>query len=85
MRLTTRPLQAAAAAWDPADPEPFKALAGSQFAGTDGDLAVIRTQGGCTMHVHPGWLAFRIDGSDSASFMTPEHVGDGDGAIWSAV
>ncbi len=77
MRLTTKPVSADAAPWDPADPGPFTALAGSQFLGADGDLAVIRTAGGCVMHVHPGWLAARPDGSadGEALFLAPDNVG----------
>lgn len=84
VRLTTRPLEADAEPWDPSDPEPFKALAGSQFIGTDGDLAVFRGRDGCVGHAHPGWLAVRIDGAGDgeAIFMTPDHAGEGRTAVW---
>ncbi len=76
MRVSTRPLEGAAEAWDPADPGPFQALAGSQFAGREGDTALIRTQGGCVMHAHPGWLVIRADGSGDgeALFTSPENA-----------
>lgn len=80
VRIATRPLQADAAPWDPADPELFKAIAGDQFLGVDGDLAVFRGRGGCVGHAHHGWLAVRIDGADGAHFMTPESFA----AIWEA-
>jgi hypothetical protein len=84
VRLTTRPLEADAEPWDPANPEPFKVLAGEQFLGVDGDLAVFRGRGGCVGHAHPGWLAVRVDGAGEGDviFMTPEHAGGGPSATW---
>ena len=77
MRLTTKPVTADAEAWNPADPGPFAQVAGSQFLGNDGNLAVVRMQNGCVMHVHEGWLVVRIDGAGDgqAFFITPEHLG----------
>jgi hypothetical protein len=83
MRIQTRPLEADAEAWDPANPGPFIALAGSQFVAADGDTALIRTQGGCVMHAHPGWVVIRVDGSadGEARFAAPENVG-GAASTW---
>jgi hypothetical protein len=84
MRVATRPLQGDAAAWDPENPGPFEALAGSMFEGRDGDLALVRTKSGCVMHVHPGWLVIRPDGSEDgkAIFMVPENLGDQDPCLF---
>ena len=63
VRATLPAVTGEAAAWDPADPGPFAALAGDRYLGADGDLAVIRTRSGCVMHAHPGWVVVRPDGS----------------------
>lgn len=78
MRVQARPLAGDAEAWDPENPGPFQALAGTQFTGTDGDLALVRMRNGCVMHAHPGWLVIRPDGSGDgeAVFTVPENVGD---------
>jgi len=73
VRVKTRPLEGDAAVWDPADPEPFTALAGAQFLGSEGDTALIRTRGGCVMHAHPGWLAIRLDGGEDVQFSSAEN------------
>jgi hypothetical protein len=84
MRVATRPIEGDAAAWDPENPGPFEALAGSMFAGQDGDLGLVRTKGGCTMHIHPGWLVIRPDGTGDgeAIFTVPENLGDEDPCLF---
>jgi hypothetical protein len=72
MRGKTRVMHGDIALWDPADPEPFKTIAGDQFLGQEGDTALVRDLSGCVMHVHRGWLAARVDGDDrGAHFAAP--------------
>jgi hypothetical protein len=85
MRLAARPVTASAEPWDPADPGPFRALAGSQFLRADGDRAVVRTQSGREMSIDPGWLVILPDGGGDgdAAFAEPRNVG-GPLSTWEA-
>jgi hypothetical protein len=76
LRARTIPVEGPAAVWDPANPGKFAALAGSQLVAVRGDIAVIRTQGGDEVTVHPGWVVIVPDGSGpgEAVFTTPERV-----------
>jgi len=74
MRARVRAAEGPAATWDPADQGEFRRLAGPQFVGTDGDLAMVRTEGGCVQHVHPGWFVIRPAGSAAALFCTPKRA-----------
>lgn len=87
MRVATRQLEGPAAYWDPEGPAPFRALAGTMFTGTDGDLALITTAGGCVMHIHPGWAVILPDGNGDgqAVFTPPDNIGDGDPCTWRTV
>ena len=80
MRVETRPLAGDAEAWDPENPGPFEALAGSRFIRTEGETAIVTSRGapdGTEMPVYPGWLVIRADGSTDgeALFATPENLG----------
>lgn len=81
MRVATRPMDGTAEAWDPANPEPFRALAGSQFLGADGDTAKVRTRGGRVEHAGPGWLVIRPDGCGEVILAAPENLG-GEYSVW---
>ena len=74
MRARVKVIEGPAEAWDPANPGPFRALTGGQFTGQDGELALVRTEGGCIQHIHPGWIAIRPAGSSVACFSTPERT-----------
>jgi hypothetical protein len=81
MRVATRELQGDAEAWDPGNPAPFLALAGSRVIRVEGETAVVTSNGapeGTEMTVYPGWLAVRADGSGDgeALFATPESIGE---------
>lgn len=79
MRVKTRELSGDAEQWDPAEPEPFIALAGAQFIGTEGEVALVRDSSGCVLHAHPGWLAVRADGSKAATFSSQQRL---DRGVW---
>jgi hypothetical protein len=85
-RLTTKRASASYATWDPADQEPFRALAGSQIARVEGSTAVVRLQDGHEVPVYEGWLVVRLDGTadGEALFTTPQNVGDDPSAVWDA-
>jgi hypothetical protein len=77
--VETVPLRAKAAYWDPADPEPFLALAGTRYLRTEGETAVVTSNGapeGTEMTVYPGWAVIRAAGSGDgqALFVTPENL-----------
>lgn len=82
MRLKTNPIEAEAAALDPADPDPFIALAGSQFIRMDGETVVYRSREGREGRAYPGWLVVRRDGSGDGGALFTDPVNVGDGEIW---
>lgn len=78
MRGATNLLEGEFKVWDPANPEPFTALAGPRLIRVEGEIAVIRNDDRSETRVYPGWLVFRADGSaeDGAVFLAPGLVGD---------
>lgn len=82
MRIATRPLEADSEPWDPANPGPFRDLAGGQFLRAEGDLAVFRTRDGSEQLVSPGWYVVRPDGAAQCSVCSAEHVGTGGDSEW---
>jgi len=84
MRLATNPLSADAEPLDPSNPEPFIALAGSQFLGMDGETARYRSREGREGRAYPGWLVIRRDGSGDGQALFADPVNIGDGEIWGA-
>jgi hypothetical protein len=82
MRGKTNLLEGELEVWDPANPGPFTALAGTRLLRVIGDgTAVIRSADpdGTEDTVYPGWLVFRADGSgdDGAVFTAPYNVSAG--------
>jgi hypothetical protein len=89
MRGSTNHLEGEFTAWDPSDPAPFTAAAGTRLlrVNEDGTVTVRSADpGGTEDTVHPGWLAFRADGSgqDGAVFVAPGNVSDGAGTLFRA-
>lgn len=87
MRGSTNYLEGEFTPWDPSDPAPFTAAAGSRLLRVNGDgTAVIRSAdaAGTEDTIHPGWLVFRPDGSgeDGAVFVAPGNVSDGTATVW---
>ena len=80
-RVKSRELPGEKTAWDPQDPGPFAAVAGSQFVRADGDCAVVRTGSGDEMTVPPGWLAIGLD-AGGVLFSSPDNYGDDPGLLW---
>jgi hypothetical protein len=76
MRVKLLPLEGEAEPFDPADPAPFTAIAGSQLVEVAGGVARVRTQRGVEMTAYPGWFAVRPDGSADGEvvFASPECV-----------
>lgn len=70
VHVVTKQLAGEAEVWDPAVPEPFAALAGSQFLGQEGETALVRDNDGCVHHAHPGCAAVRIDGQPGVGFLS---------------
>jgi hypothetical protein len=85
VRVKTRPLEGEAATWDPADPEPFVALTGTQFIGVEGEMALVRNRGGCVHHVHRGWLAIKPDGSGAGETIISSPENYGPGRLWDEI
>lgn len=89
MRGSTNQLEGEFTVWNPADPGPFIAAAGTRLVRVNEDGTVtIRSadDGGTEDTVHPGWLAFRPDGSgqDGAVFVAPYNVSEGTGTLFRA-
>lgn len=89
MRGKTNLLEGELTVWDPADPGPFTAAAGTRLTAVNGDgTAVIRSADpqGTEDVIYPGWLVFRADGSgdDDAVFLAPDNVSDGTGTLFRA-
>jgi hypothetical protein len=87
MRGTTNHLEGEFTPFDPADPGPFAAAAGTRLIRVNGDgTATIRSADpdGNEDTVHPGWLAFRPDGSGEggAVFVAPGNVSEGASTVW---
>jgi hypothetical protein len=87
MRVSTRPLEGDAEAWDPDSPGPFADLAGSQLVSVAGTTAVVRDQDGHEMTVWPGYLVIRPDGAgDGEAFFTSQaRFGPGTARVWGPV
>jgi hypothetical protein len=86
IRLRTSDRSAVAEAWDPADPAPFISFAGPQFLRREGVDAIVLDRAGFEDRIHPGWLAFRIDGDESGAvqFLASANVGSGSSCTWNA-
>lgn len=89
MRGSTNLLEGELTPWNPADPGPFLAAAGTRVARVNGDGTVtIRSADpdGTEDTVYPGWLVFRADGSgeDMAVFTAPGNVSTGTGTVYRA-
>jgi len=84
MRGATNQIEGEFTAWDPADPRPFIAAAGTRFIRAEGDRAVVWNENGTEADVYPGWLAFRPDGSgpDGAIFTPAKNVSAGTATIY---
>jgi hypothetical protein len=84
MRGSTNQLEGEFTVFDPADPQPFIAAAGTRLLRVEDGKAVVRNGDGTESYAYPGWLAFRPDGSgpDSAVFTTPDLVSSGTGTVY---
>jgi hypothetical protein len=76
MRAETITFEGPAAAWDPEDQEPFRAVAGSQVLRVEDGNAVVLTADGHETTVYPGWLAIlpEGDGDGRALFAAPNRA-----------
>jgi len=76
MRARTIPVEGPAAVFDPATPGEFMLLARSQLVAVRGGTALVLTQGGDEVTVHPGWVVIVPDGGEDgeAVFTTPERA-----------
>jgi len=84
MRVRTRLIEGDAAAWDPADPEPFLRLAAPRFLRAEGDCALVTTGEGSVVSVRPGWLAIVPDGArpGEVHFTPGINLGDAPHCEW---
>jgi hypothetical protein len=64
MRSRMIELEGPSAAWDPANPGPFKSIAGRRFLAADGDDALVRGSDDRVQRVHPGWTAIAVEFAD---------------------
>jgi hypothetical protein len=63
IRVTTLPIEGDAEPFDPENPGPFAAMAGTQLVRLEGDAAVVHDEEGREHVIYPGGLAIRPDGS----------------------
>ena len=90
MHGRTNDLEGEFTEFDPADPAPFLAAAGTRVTAVNEDGTVtIRSSDpeGTPETVHPGWLVFRPDGSGPGGgiFTSPDNVSDGTGTLFRAL
>ena len=87
MRGGTNLIEGELTPFDPENPGPFTEAAGTRLVSVNPDgTATIRNGDGTLDTVHPGWFAFRADGSGAgdAHFTSSDNVSSGTGTLFRA-
>lgn len=67
MRARMRALQGEAVRWDGTNADDLQSLAGDLYEGTHASSALIRNREDEIVHVRPGWVVSKWDGTEGVS------------------